>query len=742
MSGAGNCQQNLDFGFKRWQIVRIGELLSFFHSCFRARARPTAIWLKRTKMKTLPIHPGDRYPFGATPDDNGVNFSVFSRHATGMELLLFERADSPEPFQIVRLDPDVHRTFFAWHVYVEGLTTNSFFNWRAAGPSGYIGDTGFRFDPEKALTDPWARAVYSGVWNRDAARNPGPNHHCALRGIIPNMTYDWEGDEHPPKLGENAIIYEMHVGGFTRHPNAEVGHPGTFCAVIEKIPYLQSLGVTHVELMPVMAFDLDDVPPGVADRGLHNYWGYSTYNFFAPHPGYCVDPTSGDQVREFRDMVKALHKVGIGVIMDVVYNHTSEGGAGGPTINFKGLANEMYYHLDPLNRGQYRDYSGCGNTVNANHPLVARFILASLQYWVREMHVDGFRFDLASALARGEDGTPLYNAPVLWGIEFSNTLAHTGLIAEAWDAIGLYQVGGFPGFRWKEWNGRYRDVMRQFVRGDPGLAGEVATRLTGSSDLYLEAGRLPINSINFITSHDGFTLYDQVSYNSKHNEANGELNRDGHHDNLSWNCGIEGDTDDPKVLALRRQQAKNFMAILLLSQGIPMILSGDEVLRSQGGNNNAYCQDNEISWFDWTLLEKNQEMLRFTREMIAFRKRHPCLRRQRYLTGITPLGAQLADITWHGYALRQPPWEDPSAQVLAYTLAGEDSHLHIILNMSIQRRDFALPELANRQWFTAIDTSAPAPGDIRPPTDQPTVKGTHYRVLERSVVVVESRVVA
>jgi len=690
----------------------------------------------------LPYLLGSRYPFGAEPDAHGVNFSVFSRHATGMELLLFEHADSPEPFQVIVLDAEHHRTFFAWHVYVKGLQTDAFYNWRASGPGGYIADTGYRFDAQKALTDPWARAVCDTLWAREAARNPGPNHHVSIRSIVPDLRYDWEEDQPLALPFEQSIIYEMHVGGFTRNPSSKVEHPGTFSGVIEKIPYLQTLGVTHVELLPVMAFDVHDVPPGAAARGLRNYWGYSTHSFFAPHPGYCINSISSAQICEFRDMVKALHRAGIGVILDVVYNHTAEGGIDGPTINFKGLGNEMFYHLDPDNRSQYRDYSGCGNTVNANHPLVARFILTSLQYWVREMHVDGFRFDLASALCRGEDGTPLYNAPVLWGIEFSNTLAHTHLIAEAWDAIGLYQVGGFPGYRWQEWNGRYRDVMRQFVRGDGGLIGEVATRITGSSDLYQAAGRLPINSINFITSHDGFTLYDQVSYNSKHNEANGEHNHDGHNDNLSWNCGREGETDDPKILALRKRQAKNFMAILLVSQGVPMLLSGDEVLRSQKGNNNAYCQDNELSWFDWTLTETNREMLNFTKELIAFRKRHACLTRRRFLTGATPEGGQLADITWHGYQLEKPLWHDPQAQVLVYTLAAaqdHQAHLHIILNMSNQAREFPLPKIAERNWYVAIDTSAAPPDDVRPPMLQKALSTLNYHVNQRSVVILESR---
>ena len=515
---------------------------------------------------------------------------------------------SGEPFQVVKLDPEVHCTFFTWHVYVEGLTPGTCYNWRIDGPGDDTAHTGFRFDAHKALVDPWVRAVCDRRWDRRRAEQPGANHDTAIRGIVVDETYDWEDDRPLQRPAEQLIIYELHVGGFTRHASSGVARPGTFAGLAEKIPYLQELGITHVELMPIMAFDAQDVPPGVAALGLKNYWGYSTHSFFAPHPGYCASDRAADQLNGFRDLVKALHRAGIGVILDVVFNHTAEGGAGGPLINFKGFGNEMFYHLDPNDRSRYLDYTGCGNSVNANHPLVARFITECLEYWVREMHVDGFRFDLASALARGEDGKPQYHAPVLWSIEFSDPLAHTRLIAEAWDAGGLYQVGDFPGFRWLEWNGRYRDVLRRFVRGDPGLISELATRLAGSSDLYRAGGRLPVNSINFITSHDGFTLYDQVSYNEKHNHGNGEGNRDGHHDNLSWNCGHEGDTDAAEILALRRRQTRNFVAILLLSHGVPMLLAGDEVLRSQQGNNNAWCQDNELGWFDWTLVETNRDM--------------------------------------------------------------------------------------------------------------------------------------
>lgn len=528
----------------------------------------------------------------------------------------------------------------------------------------------------------------------------------------------------------------MHVGGFTRHPSAGVDHPGTFAGVIEKIPYLQALGITHVELLPVMAFDIQDVPPKTAAMGLENYWGYSSHSFFAPHPGFARDLTCARD--EFRDLVKALHRAGIGVILDVVFNHTAEGGADGPTINFKGLGNEIFYHLDAIDHRLYRDYTGCGNTVNCNHPLVTRFLMDVLRYWVRQMHVDGFRFDLASALARGEDGRPQYHAPLLWSIELSPTLGRSHIIAEAWDAAGLYQVGDFPGYRWAEWNGRYRDVIRGFVRGDPGLIAEVATRIAGSSDMYAQRGRLPSNSINFITCHDGFTLWDLVSYERKHNEANGEDNRDGHAHNISWNCGVEGPTDDPAILALRRRQARNFIAILMLSQGVPMLRAGDELLQSKRGNNNSYCQNNEISWINWDLLGHNCGMQDFVQWMIALRKRHPSLHRSRFLTGEPTSEDGLPDITWYGAELERPDWDDPEARALAFTLAGaaeDEPPLHILLNMGPDECLFALPALPDWSWRLVMDT-AREPALIEPLEPVP-MDARHLRVESRSVVVLE-----
>lgn len=682
------------------------------------------------------IAPGEWNRGGATVVDAGVNFCTFSRQAERLELLLFEHELSREPFQVIALDPDRHRTFLFWHVLVLGLPTGVYYNWRVFGPDD-TRNTGSRIDPGKALLDPWATTVSDRLWNREAASGPGDNTARAMRSMVQGDDYDWEGDV-PLYIPLNeSIIYEMHVGGFTRHSSSGVEHPGSYAGVIEKIPHLQELGITHVELMPVMAFDPQDVPPKTASLGLGNYWGYATHSIYAPHPRYAVEPVRARD--EFRDMVKALHRAGIGVILDVVFNHTAEGGPSGPTISFKGLGNEIFYHLDFIDLSLYRDYTGCGNTVNCNHPLVSRFLVEALRYWVEEMHVDGFRFDLASAMARGEDGNPLYHAPMLWHTELSPFLGRTHLIAEAWDAAGLYQVGDFPGFRWAEWNGRYRDVIRAFVRGDSGLVSEVATRICGSSDMYGSRGRLPWNSINFITCHDGYTLWDLVSYEGKHNLANGEDNRDGHNHNLSANYGVEGPSDDPHIDRLRRRQARNFIAVLMLSQGVPMLHGSDEVLATKRGNNNTYCQDNALSWQDWSLAERNADMLAFVQAMIRLRRRHPTLSRPRFLTGHPGPGSRLPDVSWHGTELDAAPWDDPAARHLAFTLAGigpDEPPLHIVLNMSQEALAFALPELPGRQWHLAINT-ADLPG-VWEPGAQPLIGSARFSVEGRCVAVLES----
>jgi isoamylase len=687
------------------------------------------------------VLPGRRYPPGATVEDDGVNFSVFSRHATGAELLLYAGAASEAPFQVIRLDPQHNRTFFSWHVLVVDLPPGTHYTWRMEGPNEPHAQ-GWRFDARVELVDPWARAVNVSQWNRWRRQREGVRPHDSPRAVVLAEEYDWEGDKPLRLPTEQTIVYELHVGGFTRHPSSGVQYPGTFSGLIEKIPYLRELGITHVELMPVMAFDEQDVPEQVWDAGLRNFWGYSTFGFFSPHPGFCVTPEAGTHRREFRDMVKALHRAGIGVIMDVVFNHTSEGGAGGPIMTFKGFGNETFYCLDGIDKGIYLDFTGCGNTVNANHPLVTHFILDALEYWVREMHVDGFRFDLASAMARDADGRPMANPPVIWEIELSDTLAASRIIAEAWDAAGLYQVGTFPGYRWMEWNGRYRDSIRRFVRGEPGLVPEVATRLSGSSDLYQANLRKPINSVNFVTCHDGFTLWDLVSYDRKHNLANRESNRDGTDGDLSWNCGVEGATKDPAILALRRRQAKNLLTLLFLSQGIPMMLAGDEVLRSQEGNNNAWCQDNAIGWIDWSLMEQEAPMLRFVRGLIALRKRHSSLQRRHFLSGAPILGSEMPDITWHGVKLHAPEWDEPEARSFAFTLAParqNEDILHVLVNMSERARAFELPPLSNSRWYFALDTARASPSDVSSPPDQILIEERHLLVRSRSIMVLEGR---
>jgi isoamylase len=684
--------------------------------------------------------PGSRFPLGTSITADGVNFALFSRDASRVELLLYEAADSTRPFQVVVLDPESNHSQLVWHVFVEGVAPGAHYAWRLDGPSD-TASSGRRFNPRKELIDPWARGVTDALWDRRRATDPADQGPCALRGVLSDAAFDWNGEHSIPRTLEGAVIYELHVGGFTRHPSAAAGAPGTFAALTDKIPYLQKLGITHVELLPVMAFDEQSVPPAAEARGLRNYWGYNTHSFWSPHPAYCIAPERGRQAAEFKHMVRALHAAGIGVILDVVFNHTAEAGADGPFINFKGMANEIAYQLDPLDRRRYLDFTGCGNTLNCNHPQVTAFIVHCLEYWVEEMHVDGFRFDLASVFTRGEGGTVLPDPPLPWSIELSRSLAGLPLIAEAWDAAGLYQVGAFPGSSWSEWNGAYRDLMRRFVRGDAGLIGAVATRIAGSSDLYSHGGRRPCNSINFITCHDGFTLADLVSYNRKHNEANGENNRDGYDDNLSWNCGAEGDTADATILALRRRQAKNFLAVLLLSRGVPMLLSGDEVLRTQAGNNNAYCQDNAVSWFDWDRVDSQPEMLRFTREMIALRRRHASLTRNEFYTGSVVSGRGLPDITWHGARLNQPNWGDAGSRVLAFTIAGSECgepDLHAVLNMSDNPIRVELPRVIGRRWHLAVDTAENSPADIVTRASQTVLAAPSYRVTARSVVVMEA----
>jgi len=684
---------------------------------------------------------GRSYNSGAKPEAKGVNFSIFSRHATAVELCLFESSTCASPFQTILLDKDTNRTFYSWHILIIDLPVGTWYTWRIDG-SNEPKEAGLYFDKEKHLIDPWARVVSDQVWDRQAACKPGDNTRTSMRGmVVDDADYDWEDDIPLRISSEKAIIYELHVGGYTRHHSANTSNPGTFSALIEKIPYLKKLGITHVELLPIMAFDEQDAPEGTTALGLKNYWGYSTHSFFSPHSGYCVTPEQGTHVSEFRDLVKALHKAGLGVILDVVYNHTSEAGIGGPIINFRGMGENIFYHHAHNDKSILHDYTGCGNTVNANHPLVSAFITSSLEYWVREMHVDGFRFDLASALARGEGGAVLEDPPVLWSIELSEQLSQTKLIAEAWDAAGLYQVGCFPGHRWAEWNGKYRDIMREVLRGDQGKIQELATRISGSSDLYQHKDGLPINSINFITCHDGFTLHDLFSYNDKHNEANGEESRDGCNNNISYNHGAEGPTDDLAIAELRIKQVKNAFALLLLSEGVPMILAGDEFLNSQDGNNNGYCQDNKLTWIDWEMANQNSDILRFVQLMITLRKRHTSVMRRRFLTGEFVEQRGIKDITWHGAKLDTPLWDDPSSQLLAFTLAGVKDHesdLHVIINMANSKETVELPQIKLNRWCLSVDTSQNSPNDIIRRPNQKALPQNTFLVNEKSIVVLEN----
>jgi isoamylase len=683
--------------------------------------------------------PGSPHPLGATIRDNGVNFSLFSSSATGVELLLFDEHDSPQPIQTIELIPSKNKTFHFWHIFVKDLKAGAHYAFRVSGP--FFPEQGLRHNRNKVLIDPYARGNTKTVWNRGDACNDSDNVTTSMRSVVIDPgSYDWEGDKPLNRPIEDTIVYEMHVGGFTRSSSSKVAYPGSFAGLIEKIPYLKQLGVTAVELLPIFDFD-ETVPVRYLDgKPLWNFWGYSTLGYFAPHSAFCVRPEDGLHLKEFRDAVKALHKAGIEVILDVVFNHTDEGNQMGPTFCFRGIDNQSYYFLVPWAKQYYMDYSGCGNTFNCNHPMVEKLILECLLYWVNETHVDGFRFDEGSILSRGEDGAPAVHPPLVWQVELDEDLMDTKLIAEAWDAAGLYQIGHFPGDRWCEWNGRYRDTIRRFVKGDPGIIGQVADAIAGSSSLYESRGGEPTNSINFVNCHDGFTLNDLVSYNSKHNEANGEGNSDGVNDNLSWNCGAEGETSDQNVEKLRAQQIRNFATILMLSRGVPMIVGGDEVRRSQGGNNNAYCQDNEVSWFDWTKTDKHPDVLRFWQRIIQFRKAHPALRTNAFYTGKRNQRG-LSDVTWHGTKLNAPGWNDSQARALGFTLAGFDAEpdIHVMMNMYWEALEMDVPPIAGRQWLRAIDTSLPSPSDIADPGTEVAFKGQSYRVNPRSIVVLVNR---
>jgi isoamylase len=672
---------------------------------------------------------GKPFPLGATCTPDGVNFSLYSKNGTAVELLLFDRVDDEHASQSIPLNPSSHQTYYYWHVFVPGLKAGQVYGYRVTGPSAP--ERGFRFDPSKVLLDAYGKGVVVPAnYNRRAATEPGDNSATAMKSVVVDPAqFDWQGDKPIHRPWSRTIIYEMHVGGFTRHPSSGVSPEkrGTYAGLVEKIPYLQDLGITAVELMPIFQFDDHDAPDG-----LTNYWGYAPVSFFAPHSGYSHSKDPLGVLDEFREMVKALHLAGIEIILDVVFNHTAEGNEAGPTLCLRGLDNEVYYLLEN-DRSRYSDYTGTGNTLNTNRSIVRRMILDSLRYWVEEMHVDGFRFDLASVLSRDEMGHPMLDPPVIWDIETDPVLAGTKLIAEAWDAGGLYQLGSFVGDAWKEWNGKFRDDVRSFVKGDPGNVDKLLHRLVASPDVFgIERWR-PERSINFVTCHDGFTLNDLVSYNVKHNESNGEENRDGTNNNLSWNCGVEGLTEDATVEMLRNQQVKNFLTLTVLALGTPMLLMGDEARRTQRGNNNAYCHDDETSWFDWTLLKRHSDVHRFVKRLISHRLR-PLAQSSWHNQTLTDFLRQ-ARIQIHGVKLGQPDLSHDSHSLAFGALDPAGAIVHVSINAYWEPLVFELPSPPDGVgWRRWIDTSLESPDDICDRNHAPLVAGPTYLVRPRSIV--------
>jgi len=711
------------------RVIRYASMRTFVENELVALKPAAAPALQR---KFDSVTQGRSSPLGATISPAGVNFSIFSRTASAIELLLFDRDDNDRPSRIIHFDPAANRTYHYWHAFVPGIQAGQLYAYRVQGQ--FDPARAMRFDATKLLLDPYGRAVaVPKGYSRESARHPGDNMATAMKSVVvDSQSYDWEGDSPPKRPCSQSIIYEMHVKGFTRHPSSGISEEtrGTFRGLIEKIPYLSDLGITAVELLPIFQFDPQDCPPGHV-----NYWGYAPVSFFAPHQAFSSLQDPVGAVDEFRDMVKALHRAGIEVILDVVFNHTAEGDQNGPTLCFRGIDNSAYYILEE-DRSRYANYSGTGNTLNANHPIVRRMILDSLRYWVDEMHVDGFRFDLASILARDSRGHVLANPPVLWDIESDPALAGTKFIAEAWDAAGLYQVGSFVGDSWREWNGRFRDDVRSFFRGDRGVVSQFADRVLGSPQIYGHEGREAEQSVNFVTCHDGFTLNDLVSYNQKHNEDNGEQNRDGANDNRSWNCGVEGPTELAEVDQLRNRQIKNFFAVTLLSLGLPMLLMGDEVRRTQYGNNNAYCQDNEANWLDWSLLAKHADVHRFVK-LLNNRRRMRSIGPENQSVPLIQL-LRNGIISWHGVKLHQPDWNDYSHSIaFSAELPKENLRIHLIFNAYWEPLEFELPvvETGNDRWRRWIDTYQESPEDIVDWQDARPVSAHTYRAGSRSVVV-------
>jgi glycogen operon protein len=662
------------------------------------------------------IRSGTPLPLGAHRRANGVNFAIFSRHATGVRLDLFDRADDTAPSRSIILDGARNKTGDIWHAWLEGIQPGQLYGFRVAGP--YAPHEGHRFNPNKLVLDPCAKAIVPprhrdsrlalgydpSSPQQDASFSELDNTGIAPKCVVAYEDFDWQGDQPLRRPWTSTVIYELHVRGYTRHASAAVHSPGTYRGLMEKIPYLKALGVTAVELMPVQEFDEHDSPRRSPQTGepLTNFWGYDPMSFFAPKASYASVREHGAHVLEFKEMVRTFHRAGLEVILDVVFNHTGEANQLGPTVSFRGIDNAIYYWLAESRR-YYRDFTGTGQTVNASHPVVRDLILDALRYWVMEMHVDGFRFDLASVLGRDAQGRLVADAPLLERIAEDPILRDTKLIAEAWDVAGAYQVGCFSQRRWAEWNGRFRDDVRRFWRGDDGMMGRFASRICGSSDLYAGSGKGPESSVNFVTCHDGFTLNDLVSYSRKHNTANGEGNRDGANENFSANYGTEGPSADPAIEAVRTRQIKNFLLTLAISRGVPMLLAGDEFRRTQRGNNNAYCQDNETSWVDWSCSGRHRELVRFTRQVLALRRANPVLRREAFYTD--------RDIQWFDPGGRSPDWLDPGQKRLACLIHGHEApDLYLMFNADAEPATFVLPELPlSGRWRLAIDTARRTP---------------------------------
>jgi glycogen operon protein len=693
---------------------------------------------------------GSHFPLGATLTPDGVNFAVYSQHATDIFLLLFDRPDD-DPTDVIQL---VNRDKFVSHALVRGIRAGQLYGYKARGE--YRPEWGLRFNEAKLLLDPYAKAVTGKCRNVDnllLAYDPRPgagervpdtrdNTRIVPKSIVVDDAFDWQGAKTPDLGLEELVIYEVHLKGFTAHPSSGVALAGTYLGFIEKIPHLVRLGINAVELLPVHERYVDDF---LEQKGLTNYWGYNSIGFFAPESSYASGRTPGCQVAEFKTLVRELHKAGIKVILDVVYNHTGEGNEMGPSLCFKGLDNLAYYCLTgPADapRRYYMNYTGCGNSLNFDSPAVIRLVMDSLRYWTEVMHVDGFRFDLASVLGRGDKvGYFQSSSSFFDAVSQDPVLNRVIMIAEPWD-IGTYQVGNFP-VDWSEWNGKFRDTMRSFGKGDPGQIADVGWRLTGSADLYGDDGRSAFNSINFVTCHDGFTLHDLVSYNEKHNQANGENNQDGANDNHSWNCGAEGDSSDPAVLALRTRLMKNFACYLLFSSGTPMILGGDEFARSQRGNNNAYCQDNEISWFDWSAAARRDDLVEFFRKAIALTRRFPILQRRRFYLGNDLDTDGVPDLTWFAPDLTTPRWEDAGARTICWQLdaregVGDDDadRLFFVFNGHFEPQWVALPPVeSGRAWHRAIDTSLASGDDFAERGQEIAINPSdHYLVNPRSTV--------